>query len=195
MKEILNISDNKQIKLYMRLNPANFSEIDNYSEKTLSSIGYTIVDVLFLYLQNDDNSWPDISKSSSLSIIPEPPVIINQYPSPSSISTRSTSKTNSYDYSNRYSSSKPGLCGLSNLGNTCFMNSAIQCMSNVSPLTEYFLSNKYLNELNRTNPLGQNGELATAWADLIKEMWNGQNTYTSPRQLKVPLILSLITLV
>jgi hypothetical protein len=111
MKEILNISDNKQIKLYMRLNPANFSEIDNYSEKTLSSIGYTIVDVLFLCLQNDDNSWPDISKSSSLSIIPEPPVIINPYPSPSSISTRSTSKKNSYDYSKRYSSSKPNPLG------------------------------------------------------------------------------------
>lgn len=183
MKHILNISDNKQIKLYMRLNPGNFTEIENYEEKTLSSIDYTIVDVLFLCLQNDDSSWPDISKSSS--IIPEPPVIISQYPSPS-INTRSSSnKNNSYDYSNRYNSSKPGLCGLSNLGNTCFMNSAIQCMSNVSPLTEYFLSNKYQNELNRTNPLGQNGELATAWADLIKEMWNGQNSYTSPRQLKL----------
>lgn len=35
--------------------------------------------------------------------------------------------------------SNKGLCGLSNLGNTCFMNSALQCLSNTTELTKYFL--------------------------------------------------------
>jgi len=35
-----------------------------------------------------------------------------------------------------------GLVGLHNLGNTCFMNSALQCLSNTVSLTNYFLSGR-----------------------------------------------------
>lgn len=64
------------------------------------------------------------------------------------------------------------------------MNSALQCMSNTPTLTEYFLCDKHLSELNTENPLGMGGEIARTYGDLIKHMWSGSHTCLSPREFK-----------
>lgn len=37
------------------------------------------------------------------------------------------------------------------------MNSGLQCLSHIQELTQFFLSNNYLKDVNKTNPLGTQG--------------------------------------
>jgi ubiquitin carboxyl-terminal hydrolase 4/11/15 len=64
-----------------------------------------------------------------------------------------------------------GTVGLSNLGNTCYMNSALQCVRSVEELTKYFLTHQAEKEINRDNPLGNNGEVAVAYNALLDEIY------------------------
>lgn len=66
----------------------------------------------------------------------------------------------------------PGLVGFYNLGNTCFMNSALQCLSNTAPLTLYFLESQWRQHLNKGNPLGMGGAIATVYGQLVEKLWN-----------------------
>jgi ubiquitin carboxyl-terminal hydrolase 8 len=85
---------------------------------------------------------------------------------------------------------KKGIYGLTNRGNTCYLNTAIQCLSNINPLTEYFLSNKYVSELEdklkkckhkekkRINEIN----LTIEYAKLMKALWDSKtNSSIEPK--------------
>uniref|UniRef100_A0A3B4X5M9 Ubiquitin carboxyl-terminal hydrolase n=1 Tax=Seriola lalandi dorsalis TaxID=1841481 RepID=A0A3B4X5M9_SERLL len=128
-------------------------------------------------LRNIHMSVLDACLSSGMTVIMETRNADGTWPSSRPQIMNSVEEQDSYR-------GQPGVCGLTNLGNTCFMNSALQCLSNTPPLTEYFLQSSYLEELNFTNPLGMKGEIAEAYADVIKQMWSGRHYSVVPRVFK-----------
>jgi ubiquitin carboxyl-terminal hydrolase 8 len=79
---------------------------------------------------------------------------------------------------------KKGLCGLVNLGNTCYLNSTIQCLSHTLKLTDYFLSRQNQkddpNNMNKSRP---EHLVVRCWMTLLDNLWEN-NQLIKPRSFR-----------
>lgn len=137
------------------------------SKASLDSLQYVDGQQILIELQRPDGTYPRDDRSSN-----------------SNREERGSTVRSDRDVSSK--SSVSGTVGLYNLGNTCYMNSAIQCLSHTPLFKEYFTNGDYLYDINTKNPLGAKGTLAVAYGSLISAIWNGNQGHSkiAPRNLK-----------
>ncbi|KAG7218269.1 hypothetical protein INR49_010327 [Caranx melampygus] len=72
----------------------------------------------------------------------------------------------------------PGVCGLDNSGNSCYLNAVLQCLCSTVPLVEHLLNQDTRQELVRCRC-----RVAEVFVRLLEEMWLGRSSSCAPGQL------------
>ena len=65
-----------------------------------------------------------------------------------------------------------GRVGIQNLGNTCFINTCVQCLNSLTPFSNFFLMNQHIFHLNKISSM--KGTLGLSFGELLHKLRNSK---------------------
>lgn len=77
-----------------------------------------------------------------------------------------------------------GLCGLVNIGNSCYLNAVIQCLSHSPSFRAVFLGGVAKRCVNKSSKLGRGGDVVNQVYNLLGIIWSGKHRSVEPRLFK-----------
>ncbi|XP_077450810.1 uncharacterized protein LOC144069348 [Stigmatopora argus] len=81
---------------------------------------------------------------------------------------------------------RPGVCGLDNSGNFCYLNAVLQCVCSTVPLVEHLLHHDTRKELARAKC-----DMAQMFVRLLEQMWLGRSSSCAPVEARSVLCSAL----
>ncbi|KAH0793185.1 Clan CA, family C19, ubiquitin hydrolase-like cysteine peptidase [Histomonas meleagridis] len=74
------------------------------------------------------------------------------------------------------------ICGIFNMGNTCYMSASLQCLCRIPSIERFFLSNDFTNRVNVLSPT--KGRISSAFSEIIRYLHDPSFNNIAPRLFK-----------